>query len=41
MKLVKKGYVKKYITSKDGIELEMSIEKIDEKSQTIQTMSKK
>ena len=41
MKLVKKGYVKKYITSKDGIELEMSIEKIDEKNQTIQTMSKK
>ena len=41
MKLVKKGYVKKYITSKAGIELEMSIEKIDEKSQTIQTMSKK
>lgn len=41
MKLIKKGYVKKYITSKSGIELEMSIEKIDKKSQTIQTMSKK
>lgn len=41
MKLTKKGYVRKYITSKTGIELEMSIEKIDEESQIIQTMSKK
>lgn len=42
VKLVEKGYVKKYITSKVGIEsLEMSIIKTAKEEQTIKTMSKK